>query len=106
MSQSTITYSRVSHRLTHAQFILYTQFQSQFHDSNIIIYHANVVNLVQNTNYLYKNVSHNMGSQIPQTVSHNHIKIIGHKHKNTKNTQFYQPIRIRTSIGPSNTTIA
>ena len=26
--------------------------------------------------------------------------------KNTKNTQFYQPIRIRTSIGLSNTTIS
>ena len=39
----------------------------------------------ENTNKLYKNVSHNMGSKIPQTFSHNHIKIkgikiIGQKH--------------------------
>ena len=70
MSQSTITCSRVSHRLTHAHFIPYTQFQSQFHDSNTTIYHANVVNLVQNTNKFYKSVSHNMGSETLQTISH------------------------------------
>jgi len=34
-----------------------------------------------------------MGSKIPQTISHNHIKIKGikikgQKHKNTKSTQF------------------
>ena len=34
-----------------------------------------------------------MGSKIPQTISHNHIrikgiKIIGQKHENTKSTQF------------------
>ena len=50
-----------------------------------------------------------MGTKTPQTISHNHIKIkgikiIGQKHENTKSTQFYQPIRIRASIGPSNTT--
>ena len=110
MSQSIITCSCVFHRLTHAQFFPYTQFQSQFHDPNIIIYHANLVNLVQNTNKLYKNTSHNMRSKTSQTISHNHIKIkgikiIGQKHENTKNTQFYQPISIRTSVGPSNTTI-
>jgi len=37
--------------------------------------HANLVNLVQNTNNLYRNASHNMGSKTPQTISHNHIKI-------------------------------
>jgi len=94
MSQSTITCSRVSHRLTHAHFIPYTQFQSQFHDSNTTIYHANVVNLVQNTNKFYKSVSHNMGSETLQTISHNHIKIkgikiIGQKRENTKSSQFY-----------------
>ena len=31
---------------------------------NITIYHTNLMNLVQNTNELYKNVSHNMGSKI------------------------------------------
>jgi len=57
------------HNLSHIQFITYTQ----FHDPNIIIYHAN---LIQNTNKLYKNVSHNTGSKIPQTISHNHTKRI------------------------------
>ena len=28
-------------------------------------------------------------------------QIIGQKYENTKSTQVYQPIRIRTSIGPS-----
>jgi len=95
----------------HIQFITYTPFQLQFHDPNITIYHANVINFIQNTNKLYKNVSHNMESKIPQTISHNHIKIkvikiIGKKHKNTKNTQFYQPIHIKKSISSSNTTIS
>ena len=31
---------------------------------------------------------------------------ISQKHENTKSTQVYQPIRIRASIGPSNTTIS
>ena len=75
MSQSIITCLHVSHKSTHIQFIYYTQFKLQFHDPNITIYHANLVNLVQNTNELYKNVSHNMGSKTPQTISHNHIKI-------------------------------
>ena len=66
----------LSHNLSHIQFITYTQSQSQFHDPNITIYHANLVNLFQNTNKLYKNISRNMGSKNPQTISHNHIKII------------------------------
>jgi len=37
--------------------------------------HANLVNIVQNTNKLYINSSHNMGSKTLQTISHNHIKI-------------------------------
>ena len=49
----------------------------QFHNLNITIYYVNLVNLVQNTNELYKNDSHNMGSKTSQTNSHNHIKIIG-----------------------------
>jgi len=96
----------LSHNSLHIIFITY----SQFHDPNITIYHANLVNLVQNTNKLYKNASHNMWSKTSQIISHNHIKIkesktIGQKHKNTKITQFYQPIRIRTSTDPSKTTI-
>ena len=66
-------------------------------------------NIIQNTNELYRNTSHNMGSKIPHTISHNHIKIIGsktQKHKNTKSIQFYQPVRIRASINPSNITIS
>ena len=59
----------LSHNLSHIQFITYTQFQSQFYDPNITIYHAN---LILNTNKLYKNVSHNTGSKTPQTISHNH----------------------------------
>jgi len=47
----------LSYNSSHIQFITYTQ----FHDPNIIIYHANLVNLIQNTNKLYKNISHNMG---------------------------------------------
>jgi len=62
----------LSHNSSHIQFITYTQFQSQFYNSNITIFHANLVNLIQNTNKLYKNVSHNMGSKTPQTISHNH----------------------------------
>ena len=65
MSQFTITCLLVSHTSTHIQFIHYTQFQSQFHDPNITIYHASLVNLVQNTNKLYENASHNMGSKTP-----------------------------------------
>jgi len=53
------------HNSSHIQFITYTQ----FHDPNITIYHANVI---QNTNKLYKNVSHNTGSKTPQTILHNH----------------------------------
>ena len=53
--------------------------KERFQQSNS---NANLVNLVQNTNKIYKNVSHNMGSKTPQTISHNHnkikrIKIIG-----------------------------
>ena len=33
----------LSHNSSYIQFITYTQFQSQFHDPNIIIYHANPV---------------------------------------------------------------
>ena len=36
--------------------------------------HANLINLVQNTNELYINTSHNLGSKITQKISHNHIK--------------------------------
>ena len=34
---------------------------------------SKINNFVQNTNKLYENASHNMGSKIPQTISHNHI---------------------------------
>ena len=57
----------LSHNSSHIQFITYTKFQSQFHDPNITIYHAN---LIQNTNKLYKNTSHNMECKTPQTISH------------------------------------
>ena len=56
--------------------------------------HANLINLVQNTNELYINTSHNLGSKITQKISHNHIKIKGIKiigsktqKRNTKSTQ-------------------
>jgi len=75
----TISPSQVFHHSSHIQFLTCTQCQLQFHDPNIIIYHSNLVNLVQSTNKLYKNVSHNMRSKIPQTISHNHIKIKGIK---------------------------
>jgi len=58
----------LSHNSSHIQFITYTQFQSQFHDPNIITYHAN---LIQNTNKLHKNASHNTRNKTPQTISHN-----------------------------------
>ena len=75
----TISPSQVFHHSSHIQFLTCTQCQLQFHDPNIIIYHSNLVNLVQSTNKLYKNISHNMRSKIPQTISHNHIKIKGIK---------------------------
>jgi len=65
----------LSHNLSSIQFITYSQIQSQFHDPNIKIYHANLVNFIQNINKLYKNVSPNMGNKTPQIISHNHIKI-------------------------------
>ena len=49
--------------------------------------HANIVNIIQNTNELYKNVSHNMGSKTPQSISHNHIKIKGIKIIGSKSTK-------------------
>ena len=65
--------------------------KKRFQQSNS---YTNLVNLVQNTNELYKNISHNMRSKIPQTISHNHIKIKGIKiigsktqKRNTKSTQ-------------------
>ena len=61
----------LSHNSSHIQFMIYPQ----FHDPNITIYHVNPVNLIQNTNKLYKNVFHNIGSKSPQTISHSHIKI-------------------------------
>ena len=77
--------------------------KNDFQQSNS---YANLVNLVQNTNELYKNIFHSMRIKIPQKISCNHIKIIGSKHENTSNTQFYQPIRIRASIDQSNITIS
>ena len=53
------------HNSSHIKFITY----KQFHDLNITIYN---VNLIQNTNKLYKNTSHNIGSKISQIISHNH----------------------------------
>jgi len=61
------------HNSSHIQSITYTKFQSQSHDPIITIYHAN---LIQNTNKLHKNISHNTRSKIPQTISHNHTKRI------------------------------
>ena len=58
--------------------------KERFQQSNS---NANLVNLVQNTNKIYKNVSHNIGSKTPQTISHNHIKNQrnqNHRFKNTK----------------------
>jgi len=57
------------HNSLHIQFITYTQ----FHNPNIIVYHANVI---QNTNKLYKNVSHKTMIKILQTISHNHTERI------------------------------
>ena len=75
------------------QFITYSQFESSFHILNVTIYHSNLVNLVQNTQKIYKNASQNIGIKIPQTISHNYIKIkeikiIGQKHENTKALNF------------------
>ena len=53
----------LSHNSSNIQFITYTQLQSQFCDPNITIYHAN---LIENTNKLYKHVSHNTGNKTPQ----------------------------------------
>ena len=50
--------------ITYSIYHLYT-ISITIHDPNIIIYHTN---LIQNTNKSYKNVSHNTGSKIPQTV--------------------------------------
>ena len=50
--------------------------KERFQQSNS---HANIVNLVQNTNESYIYASHNMGSKTPQTISPNHIKIKGIK---------------------------
>jgi len=50
--------------------------KERFQQSNS---HTNLVNLVQNINKSYKNVSHNMGSKMPQPISPNHIKIKGIK---------------------------
>ena len=47
-------------------------YKEHFQHSNS---HANLVNIVQNTNELYINASHNMESKTPQTISHNYIKI-------------------------------
>ena len=33
----------LSHNSSYIQFITYTQFQSQFHDPNITIYHAHLI---------------------------------------------------------------
>ena len=41
--------------------------------------HVNLVNLVQDTNELFRNVSHSMGNKTPQIILHNHIKIKGIK---------------------------
>jgi len=46
--------------------------KERFQQSN---FHDNLVIFVQNTNELYINSSHDMGSKTPQTISHNHIKI-------------------------------
>ena len=66
----------LSHNSSHIQFITYTQFQSQFHDLNITIYHAHLVNLVQNRNNLYKNISHDMGSKATQTIANAHLRTL------------------------------
>ena len=60
----------LSHNSSQVQFVIYSQFESPFHNLNITIYHTNLANLVQSTNNLYKNASHNMGNKIPQTISH------------------------------------
>jgi len=39
-SQSTITCSRVSYKLTHAQLVTYTQSQSQFHNPKMLCHYA------------------------------------------------------------------
>ena len=63
----------LSHNASHIQFIIYSQFQTQFHDPNITTYHVNLVNLVQNTNKLHEHSSRNMCSKTPQIFSHNNI---------------------------------
>ena len=50
--------------------------KKRFQQSNS---YTNLVNLVQNTNELYINVSHNMRNKTPQTFSCNYIKIKGIK---------------------------
>ena len=44
-------------------------------NNKLIQNNANLINLVQNTNELYKNTSHNMRSKTLKIISHNHIKI-------------------------------
>ena len=80
-----------------------SQSQSQFHDPSITIYHTNLLNIIQNTNKLYKNVSQNMESKTSQTISHNH------KLKNTKTPRalnFINQFALGSQIGPSNITIS
>jgi len=62
--------------LTHNKLIRPKHDKKCFQQSNS---HANLVNIIQNTNKLYKNVSYDMGSKTPQTISHNYIKIKGSK---------------------------
>jgi len=73
--------------------------KERFQQSNS---HANLVNLVQNTNELYINSSHNMGSQIPQTISHNHIIIKGikmvQKHKTPRALNFINQFALRHQL--------
>ena len=54
----------LSHNSSHIQFVTYIQ----FHDPNITIYHTNIVNLIQNTNKLYKNASHNTYAKPTENV--------------------------------------
>ena len=80
----------LSHNSSHIQFITYTQFQLQFHDPNITIYHTNII---QNTNKLYKNVSHNTGSTNSQTILYNHTGRITTQQTSQNKPQF-NPLKI------------
>ena len=87
----------ISKKLTHVQLCNYAKSQQQCYNLIITIYHVNLVLLVQNTYKLYKNIFHNMRSKTPQTISHNHIRIILIQ-LTSKNKSKFGHLRILTHV--------